>query len=156
MARHRRPMVVERLLAETPGALQPLLRRAVEMQADESRLRALLDTEVSEQVDALYVRDDTLVVVVRSPAWATRLRFQSRVLASRLAGDAGLPAIRRVRVVVGHRDAPPPTRGEPRPSPPTAEAAHDLHRSAAALAADDPIRLALERIAARALRRDAD
>ncbi len=152
MARRQRPIVMATLLAEASGALQPVLRRALDMQAEQTRLRALLDTEASAHVDAAYLRGDTLVIVVRTSVWATRLRFLAPALLQRLAdsGIDGAAEVRQVRVTVGRIvHEPPPANRAPRPSVPSAESASVLSKTAATLPADDPLRRALERIASR-------
>jgi len=117
------------------------------MQAQESRLRGLLDTEVSEQIDAVYVREDTLVLVVRSSVWATRLRFLAPGVLERLNLDGSQAPIRHLRVVVGSREAMPPAYKRPAPKAPSAEAVRALSQTAAALPEDDPLRRSLERLA---------
>lgn len=159
MARRQHPVVIAKLLADAGGPLRPVLHRAAGLQAEESRLRALLDDDVSEQVESTYLRGDTLVVLVRSSVWATRLRFLAPALLQRLSGDDGLPPVRDVRVVVGRSRPELPTARTtdgPRPTLPSAQAAIVLSASAAALPVDDPLRETLQRIASRAGQRRDD
>ncbi len=142
-------MVVASLLTEASGALLPLLRRAAGMRAEEAGLRTLLDTEVSERADAVYVRGDTLVIVVRSSVWATRVRFLAPAILQRCESAREMAPVRHVRVIVGEAALPESTYRPPRPARPSPEAAEVLSRSAAAFPADDPLRQTLERLARR-------
>jgi hypothetical protein len=74
------------------GSLGDLVRRAREMDGLVQKLQQCVAPGEGASIRAANVRDDgTLVVLVSSPAWAARLRFESdKLLAA--AHEAGSPA----------------------------------------------------------------
>jgi hypothetical protein len=87
------PKRLENLLnPNKDGGLGGLVRRAREMGELATALSSGLPPELAAGVVAANLRDDgELVVICPSPAWASRLRFESeRVLAA--ARDAGVDA----------------------------------------------------------------
>ena len=71
------------------NSLERLIRTAREMDALTSAVRASLDPDLAAGVVAANVRQDgELVIICASPAWASRIRFESETLieAARRAG----------------------------------------------------------------------
>jgi hypothetical protein len=79
--------------------LSVLLRRAREAGELDARVRALLPDELALHVTGAALHGDTVVVLVDSAAWASRLRFHAPELAERLAPRYD-GAIARVRIKV--------------------------------------------------------
>jgi len=76
----------------TSGTLGELIRTARNMDSLTSALRAALDPEVAGNLLAANVRaDGELVVICRSSAWASRIRFEAQALLA-AASDAGFNA----------------------------------------------------------------
>jgi hypothetical protein len=82
-----------------PGGLQRLIQTAQDMDSLTGALRAAAPLEVTEHIVAANVRDDgELVVICRSSAWASRVRFEGESLLE-AANRAGFAATAlRVRV----------------------------------------------------------
>ena len=63
------------------GAVAELVRRAEESISLLSRLRAGMEPAMAAAVSAARLAEDgTLIVLVSSPAWAARLRFETELL----------------------------------------------------------------------------
>lgn len=74
------------------GDLGDLVRRAREMDGLVQKLQHCVSPDEGASIRAANLRDDgTLVVLVSSPAWAARLRFETDKLLT-AAQDAGSPA----------------------------------------------------------------
>ncbi len=72
------------------GGLSDLVRRAREMDQLLRQLQRSLGGEQGASIRAANVREDgTLVVLVSSPAWAARLRFEEEALLA-AAREAGI------------------------------------------------------------------
>jgi hypothetical protein len=86
---------LENLLHDAaPDALDGIVRRARELGELTIALRAALDSEAAPHLLAANLRDDgELVLICSTPAWASRIRFDSNALL-RTAAQAGAPAER--------------------------------------------------------------
>ncbi|MDX1499545.1 MAG: DciA family protein [Woeseiaceae bacterium] len=83
------------------GGLGDVVRRARGMGELTERLRRALGRELGTPIVAANVRDDgTLVVLVESPAWAARLRFEADALIA--AAGRTKPPVARCEVRVAH------------------------------------------------------
>ena len=86
------------------GDLASIVRRARDMGALAGALAAALPPEEGASIVAANVRDDgELVVLCRSPAWASRLRFSADELVA--AARAEGADVSRCSVRVAHPDA---------------------------------------------------
>ena len=132
------------------------MKRAEAAQTLHDAVRALLPEDLLPRVRAVHAENDTLVVVCDSPAWATRLRFLMPRLLEQLTARGDLTIPQRVSVVVRVPPVEKPAPTPQRPWAPSAAAADALVDGAASFAPDDPLRRTLERLAARARRRDPD
>lgn len=81
------------------ASLGGLLRRASLLAMLQNRLAASLHPDVAANMRVANVRDGRLVLLAASPAWASRLRMQSRQLLD-LLHEAGLAEVDRVEVRV--------------------------------------------------------
>jgi hypothetical protein len=75
-------MRLDKLLAtQTTGTLGKIIQRARNMDDLATRLRAQLPADTAESLLAANVREDgELVVLARSSAWASKLRFEGEKL----------------------------------------------------------------------------
>jgi hypothetical protein len=114
------------------GPVAALARKAGELEALDRALRQTLPSPLREQVRFANVRDDRLVFLASSPAWASRLRLQqTQILAAARAIGANAGSV-TVKV------APlPPPDPQPEQSKPLSAAAA-LHLKAAAKSIPDP------------------
>jgi hypothetical protein len=91
---------LENLLKNHPGSsLEKIVQRAQQMDSLTTTLQASLPADLAENLVAANISDeDELVLVCRSSAWASRLRFESESMleAARKAGES--PTRCRVRV----------------------------------------------------------
>jgi hypothetical protein len=90
---------VSDLLAHGSGMLRRLREGTVEAERTLAGLRRQLPPELAQEVWGAGMRDTTLVVLVRSAAWGTRLRYQAPRFKDALAAELGI-AIERVVVKV--------------------------------------------------------
>lgn len=128
---YRRPDRGPRSIVECKGIAE-LARRASRLDALDRALRQTLPTALRDQTRFADLRNDRLVFLVSSPAWASRLRLmQTQLLATALALGTRASSI-TVKVV-----PPVPTPVEPdrtKPLSPTAA----THLQAAAASVTDP------------------
>lgn len=94
---HREPRLLKDLLAGND--LSQLVSRAREAGELDARVRSLLPEALAAHVTGAAFHDDTVVVLVDSAAWASRLRFHAPELVERLAPRYD-GAVTRVRVKV--------------------------------------------------------
>ena len=114
------------------GPVAALAKKASKLEALDRALRQTLSSPLREQVRFANFRDDRLVFLASSPAWASRLRLQqAQILAAARAIGANAGSV-TVKV------APlPPPDPQPEQSKPLSAAAA-LHLKAAAKSTPDP------------------
>lgn len=71
----KRPTRIGSIVAGDP-TLSAIIRRAHEFQALEELVRSWLPPALAPHVGVANIRDDTLVLTVKSAVWATRLRYE--------------------------------------------------------------------------------
>jgi hypothetical protein len=114
------------------GSFASLARKAGERDALDRALRQTLPTPLREQVQFADLRNDRLVFLASSPAWASRLRLlQAQILATARALGARASSV-TVKVV----PRPPAATSPERPKPLSPAAA--IHLKAAAASVTDP------------------
>ncbi|MCB1760468.1 MAG: DUF721 domain-containing protein [Gammaproteobacteria bacterium] len=80
----RDPRPIQNVLKHS-GKVAELLTRAAEQEALLQRVRAVSDKQSAQAILAALTSGSRLILYAASPAWASRLRFQSRTLLARLA-----------------------------------------------------------------------
>lgn len=141
------PKNLRHLLGEAGGPLNDLLARAHGLDAMETALAGHLGHPLADHVRVANVTEDTLVLQIDSPAWATRLRYAEPDLLRLVNRMEGASNIRRVRVRVGMTDEP--RRRAPRPAPALSADTAALLRATAEHVDDARLRRALLRLASR-------
>ncbi len=135
------PSSLQQLLERSSG-IAFLLHRSRAQRELLLHIKEALDPELKKQVVAALENGTTLMLFVRSPAWASRLRFASRQLRSRLKQSGSSFTKIKVRVL-------PETPGQS----PRRTQFRCLNRDNADLIGelaknieDEPLRLALQRL----------
>jgi hypothetical protein len=114
------------------GSFADLAKRAGQLDALDRALRQTLPTPLREQARFADLRNDRLVFLASSPAWASRLRLmQTQLLATAHALGTRASSV-TVKVA-----PPPPVKIEPDRSKPLSPAAA-MHLKAAAASVTDP------------------
>jgi hypothetical protein len=114
------------------GSFAALAEKAGKLEALDRALRQTLPSPLREQVRFANLRNDRLVFLASSPAWASRLRLmQAQILASARAIGASASAV-TVKVA-----SPSPVATVPTQSRPLSPAAA-THLKAAAASSTDP------------------
>lgn len=80
--------------------LQKLLRRAANQDAWSAQLQALLPDPLSRDCRVTEIRGDTVVVVCKNAASATRLRFMTDELLGDLARLSDFRAVQKIQIRV--------------------------------------------------------
>jgi hypothetical protein len=88
------------VLAQKNDVLRRLTEQASQLGRLNERLKTLLPPALAPHAEVAVVRDDTLVILASSAAWAARLRYSVPDLLRALAGDGAFPGIRNVRIRV--------------------------------------------------------
>jgi hypothetical protein len=114
------------------GPVAALAKKAARLEALDRALRQTLSSPLREQVRFASLRDDRLVFLASSPAWASRLRLQQAQIlaAARAIGTHASSVIVKVAPL-------PPPDPQPEQSKPLSAAAA-LHLKAAANSIHDP------------------
>lgn len=132
---------------ETSGGVS--LRQALSAHAAlEQRLLARLPTPLQGHCRLGQIRDNKLILIVDSAAWATRLRFLTPQLIKQFAADDSVTVdTLEVRIQPQNQPAasPPPARSPARLSPENAALITSLARSIS----DEKLSHALQRLAGR-------
>lgn len=114
------------------GPVAALAKQAGKLEALDRALRQTLPSPLREQVRFANLRDDRLVFLASSPAWASRLRLQqTQILAAARAIGANASSV-TVKVAPLPPPDPPPEQSKP------LSAAAALHLKAAAGSIHDP------------------
>jgi hypothetical protein len=95
--RHKEPQSLKDLLAGND--LARLVQRAHEASELDAQVRALLPEDLAAHVTGAVLHDETVVILVDSAAWASRLRFHVTELVQSLAPRYD-GAVARIRVKV--------------------------------------------------------
>ena len=118
------------------GSFATLAKKAGVLEALDRALRQTLPLPLREQVRFANLRNDRLVFLASSPAWATRLRLmQTQILAAAHAIGTSASSV-TVKVV-----PQPPVATEPDRSKPLSPAAATHLRAAAASISDPELRV---------------
>lgn len=95
----KRPVRIGNIVADNP-TLGALVTRARQMQTLERVVRSWLPPALAPHVGVATIREETLVLTVRSAAWATKLRFEvPAILAAARTHDA-TRTVRDVKIKV--------------------------------------------------------
>ena len=135
-----------RLLHSGAGTLGRLGRRAAQLAEATRILREHLTPPLADHASVAAIRGPTLVVVVDSPVWAARLRYQSAEILDHFAAALGSPRLSRLRTLVHPPlDTPKSARTPPRrPARPSSQ----LIRSVSETLEAGPLRERMARLAA--------
>ena len=82
----KKPKSLQQLVTENLGSLA---ERASQMDQITHEIRAVLPQPLGEHVIAVNLRDETVVVVTDSPVWASRIRFYSSIIVTRINESPG-------------------------------------------------------------------
>lgn len=93
----KKPTRVGAIVAENP-TLAGLINRARELQSIDSLVRSWLPPMLAPHVKVATLRDDTLVLSVKSAVWATRLRFECPNLVERARACDATRAVRQIKI----------------------------------------------------------
>ena len=93
----KKPTRVGAIVAGNP-TLAGLISKARELQSIEGLVRSWLPPTLAPHVKVATLRDDTLVLSVRSAVWATRLRFECPNLVARAQSCDVTRAVRQVKI----------------------------------------------------------
>ena len=93
------PFVTPRGLLHS-GSLGRLGRQAAQLAEATRILREFLDPPLAEHASVAAVREPNLVVVVDSPVWAARLRYQSAEILDYFSAALGSPRLTRLETLV--------------------------------------------------------
>ena len=137
-----------RSLMESSRHLRTLLERLREDDTLTARVRGLLPPDLAAHLAGAQERDGRLVLLARSPVWASRLRYAAAGLSRGMGRRSGLGAEVRVRVLP--LALPPQGRRPPRRMPPMSATTAGYVRAIAGAVADPQLGAALRRLAAHA------
>ena len=107
----REPQNLADLLSNPGSALGRLVAGAAKRKSLIMQVKSCLDPELSEHLIGVNVKDDTLILLSDSAAWATRLRYAGPVLCKQLSEQFEL-TLQKVQVKVRAPDQARPPGSE--------------------------------------------
>ena len=131
------------LLSPGAGHLGRLAGEAASLSEATRILRDCLDPPLADHASVGAVREPVLVVVVDSPVWASRLRYQSEKILNHFSEALPGPRLARIRTLV----RPPAPAAKPlrRPAARPSPSARALLRDISGTLDPGPLRECLER-----------
>ena len=133
------------LLKSSTGSLGRLVANASRLERATCALHAHLTPPLDQHVAVAAVRERDLVVVCDSPAWASRLRYQSPQILNHMKAALGNPDLTRLELLVRPAESLP-TRDDPR-RPSLSRRSGEGMRSVASTLEPGPLRDTLLRLA---------
>lgn len=126
--------------------LRQLFRDAAENRSQNERIRQLIDEPLRAHVRFALLKNDTVILIADSSAWASKLRYQVAAIQQRMESSPGMDGVRNIRVKVAAAEATTqiPTRRAKALSASTAEGV----RSQAESIEDPLLRAAVLKLAA--------
>jgi hypothetical protein len=95
----REPRNIADLLSDPGSALGRLVAGAAKRKSLIMQVKSCIDPELSEHLIGVNVKDDTLILLSDSAAWATRLRYAGPALCTQLSEQFEL-TLHKVQVKV--------------------------------------------------------
>jgi hypothetical protein len=141
------PTKLSAIVAEN-SLLRQLFREAAKQQVNDSEIKSCISESMRSHVRFALVRDETLILIADSPAWASKLRYQVAQIHEQVCKLPNFPRVRSIRVKV-FPAAPPPARVDASPAERIgAAAAASMQRQAESFA-DPKLREAIDRLSQR-------
>ncbi len=95
---------IDKLLSESNSELAILITRTKLLRRLTRILRRNLDETISPHCYVASIEDHTLIILVDSAAWASKLRFYSRELLNNLpVADSAFAGINKIRIKILHQ-----------------------------------------------------
>ncbi len=135
------PKSVKQILSSKTVGMQELLQHTQQLRQLNAQLAHLLPLPLSLHCTAAGVSQQTLTLLVESPAWATRLRLQAPSIIRGLQGF-NIKAL-TVKIQPAQKAAAATSQARPKMSPDTSNLLHEL----AETTSDPKLKLALLRLA---------
>lgn len=95
----KRPTRIGTIVADNP-TLGALVHRARQLKSLETLIRSWLPPVLAPHVGLAILRDETLVLTVKSAVWATKLRFEIPALLAEARRHEETREVREIRVRV--------------------------------------------------------
>lgn len=95
----KRPIRIGNIVADNP-TLGALVEHARRLQALEAVVRSWLPPSLAPHVGVATIREETLVLTVRSAAWATKLRFEVPAILAAARQHDTTRTVREVKIKV--------------------------------------------------------
>ncbi|HHC73065.1 MAG TPA: DUF721 domain-containing protein [Thiotrichales bacterium] len=145
MAHHKLdPQAAFQLLERKGEGTAELVTRGLLLERLSQRLEPLLPPTLQGHCRVANLRDETLVLAVDSPAWASRVRFLAPALVEELSRREGL-RLSRCRILV----MPPHVPRRTHPARPLSARSRQTLAATAETLPPGPLRQALQRLAGR-------
>jgi hypothetical protein len=129
------------------SALEQIVQRGKQLRRFSSLIQEKLGPELESHCRVANIRNNTLVLVVASTSWATRLRYQIPGLLQRFQLDERLSSITDIQIRVSPENTPRETK-QPRRATMSADAAYCIRQCADSVS-DEQLSGALTRLANR-------
>lgn len=94
-----KPQSIKSLLNQSGSALARVAHEAAEHERLSRLVRSVLPPDLSTHILSVNLREDTLVIITDSAAWATRIRYLQGDIMQNLAAEHGVSASKLVTKV---------------------------------------------------------
>ena len=108
MTQRRSPLPLSRILNDRSAAVERLFRNVEFLQSINRLIAAAVSSKLAPHCAAAGIRDRQLVVLVDSPAWATRLHFEQNQLIQHLRQQPELNSLTGLQIKVRPKESTPP------------------------------------------------
>jgi hypothetical protein len=107
MPHKRSPLPINRILTDRSAAVERLFRNVEFLNSINTLIREGASSKLAAHCSAAGIRDRQLVILVDSPAWATRLHFEQNAIMQRVRQQPDLNSLTGIQIKVRPTDTPP-------------------------------------------------
>lgn len=107
MTQRRSPLPINRILTDRSAAVERLFRNVEFLQSINKIIKESASSKLATHCAAAGIRDRQLVILVDSPAWATRLHFEQNAIMQHVRQQPEMNSLTGIQIKVRPKDAPP-------------------------------------------------
>ena len=94
------PHSIRTLLQNQNSPIADICKKAHSIQEIDHKLKNLLDPSLKDHFELANIKTDIVILLVSSPAWATRLRYNIPAILNALNNQLNFTSVRTIRIKV--------------------------------------------------------
>lgn len=91
---------ISTLLQDKHSPIAELCKKAIFIQKIDHKLKNLLDPSIQDHFELANIKADIAILLVSSPAWATRLRYNIPAILNALNNQLNFTSVKTIRIKV--------------------------------------------------------